>query len=238
MKRMKRMKRRRVSGSRVVTSTRWGSVTRPLYLPPMMFLFPWLAATATATAAAAATGQAMVETESVERNNDVAALDEVCAEFFPASATSANSTFSWQLSDCHEVWTQWADTVPTWLRGRYPDREMLRDTASEFRRRGNPCLVESELSADGVGSTTMRHLAGWMLAEELGCDWITPGWGTGPVDGNGSSVYCHRRVLPSSLCRAACRLPQRTNERINEIVFCFVRLFARLLCTLRAIMVS
>lgn len=226
------MKRRKaLYGSKAAsTSTRRDPATATLLLPylrSVVFLFPWLVAAAAATAAVAAAETRQitaVETESVGHNEAAAAatvaLDEVCTDFISPSATTTNSSLlSWQLSDCHEVWTQWAETVPSWLHGRYPDREMLRDTASEFRRLGNPCLVESELSADGVGSITMRHLAGWMLAEELGCDWVTPDWGAGRLDGNRSSVYCHRRVFPFISMRAAC-----SKEPLN--CFCCAHAFS------------
>ena len=52
-------------------------------------------------------------------------------------------------------------------------------------------MVESTLPADGVGSMTMRHLAAWMFAEEVGCDWVVPNWDTRPADGDGASLYCH-----------------------------------------------
>lgn len=52
-------------------------------------------------------------------------------------------------------------------------------------------MVESTLPADGVGSMTMRHLAAWMFAEEVGCDWVVPNLGTPLADGDGASLYCH-----------------------------------------------
>lgn len=63
---------------------------------------------------------------------------------------------------------------------------------------GSPCLVEARVKSDGVGSATMRHLAAWIFAEDLGCDWVTPDWGIPPIsagedhDGDkGASMYCH-----------------------------------------------
>lgn len=39
---------------------------------------------------------------------------------------------------------------------------------------------------------TMRHLTTKVFAEEVGCDWLTPEWGTPAVgDGSGASLYCH-----------------------------------------------
>lgn len=52
-------------------------------------------------------------------------------------------------------------------------------------------MVESTLHADGVGSMTMRHLAAWIFAEEVGCDWVVPNWGRPLADGDGTSMYCH-----------------------------------------------
>lgn len=73
-----------------------------------------------------------------------------------------------------------------------PPLPLFRPLFSE-RLPGSPCLVESTLPTDGVGSMTMRHLAAWMFAEEVGCDWVLPNWGTtrDSADGDGTSLYCH-----------------------------------------------
>ncbi|CAM9998318.1 unnamed protein product [Ascophyllum nodosum] len=44
----------------------------------------------------------------------------------------------------------------------------------------------------GVGSTTMKHLATWIFAEELGCDWVTPSWTSfSATTKNETAAYCH-----------------------------------------------
>eukprot|EP00752_Nemacystus_decipiens_P017727 g15895.t1 len=98
----------------------------------------------------------------------------------------------WQASDCEDVWASWTQTLPVSLRPAYPDRQRLREVAAGMRERGSPCLVESIVKADGIGSMTMRHLTTKIFAEEVGCDWLIPEWGMPAVgDGSGGSLYCH-----------------------------------------------
>lgn len=91
---------------------------------------------------------------------------------------------------------QFSTTVPPGLRRRLPDADLWRQTASELRRLGFPCLIAPTLPSDGVGSSTIRHLASWIFAEQMGCDWVTPDWGKRRADaGNGTTstvLYCHR----------------------------------------------
>lgn len=68
-----------------------------------------------------------------------------------------------------------------------------------MRLRGKPCLVESVVSADGVGSSTLRHVAAWVFAEEVGCDWLTPDWGIPKIDQHGTMVYCHTVAIPQEV---------------------------------------
>eukprot|EP00904_Undaria_pinnatifida_P013525 jgi/Undpi1/9302/HiC_scaffold_26.g11760.m1 len=122
---------------------------------------------------------------------------QACADFSQEAGGggSAQSALPlpWRVSDCVDVWSAWSGTVPISLHYDYPDQQLLRETAADMRRRGSPCLVESTLPTDGVGSMTMRHLAAWMFAEEVGCDWVLPNWGTtrDSADGDGASLYCH-----------------------------------------------
>lgn len=102
----------------------------------------------------------------------------------------------WTLEDCLDVWAKWVKTVPGAMHRKYQDRELLSGTADEMRQRGTPCLLKSGGAGDGAGSTTMRHLASWILAREIGCDWVTPGWGrkrpNTKMDEN-TSWYCHSK---------------------------------------------
>ena len=115
---------------------------------------------------------------------------EACVDFasgggYPESA--------WTLDDCMEVWTQFGDTMPQGQHRRLPHVDTWRETATELRRAGSPCLAASKPSGDGAGSSTIRHLASWVFAEEMGCDWVTPDWGKRHVGaGNGTVMYCHR----------------------------------------------
>lgn len=107
---------------------------------------------------------------------------------------------SWTLDACIDVWTRYARTVPSGLQRRLPHVDIWRKAASELRRVGSPCLVASEPTSDGAGSSTVRHLATWIFAEEMGCDWVTPDWGKKHVDGgNGTVVYCHRTATTQEM---------------------------------------
>ena len=115
--------------------------------------------------------------------------EEACADYrtttYPGSA--------WTFDDCVDVWKRYAPTVPDDLWRRLPHVDAWKQTALELRRVGCPCLVASHATADGAGSSTIRHIATWIFAEEMGCDWVTPDWGKKTVPGgNGTVHYCHR----------------------------------------------
>lgn len=116
---------------------------------------------------------------------------EACADFAPGGYPGSAS---WTLDDCIEVWEHFALTVPNGLQRRLPHVDLWRDTSAELRREGSPCLVASNPTSDGAGSSTIRHLATWIYSEQMGCDWVTPDWGKKQVaGGNGTAVmYCHR----------------------------------------------
>ena len=115
--------------------------------------------------------------------------EEACEDF----ATGRYPSSAWTLDTCVEVWTRFVRTVPIGLQQRQANVHVWREAASELRRVGSPCLVASTPTSDGAGSSTIRHLATWIYAEEMGCDWVTPDWGKKPVNGgNGTVVYCHR----------------------------------------------
>ena len=118
--------------------------------------------------------------------------EEACVDFAVEGKTAGSG---WTLADCTEVWTQFIDTVPSGLRERLKYADAWRETADELRRAGRPCLARSPATGDGVGSTTIRIISSWIVADDMGCDWVTPGWGRRPASGgNGTVLYCHQIV--------------------------------------------
>lgn len=62
----------------------------------------------------------------------------------------------------------------------------------------------------------MRHLTTKMFAEEVGCDWLTPEWGTLAVgDGSGASLYCHSAATYEEQERG---FDNTTQEELNAMV--------------------
>lgn len=119
---------------------------------------------------------------------------EACAEF-----ASKGNQLTWTMAECMQVWSAWSETVPEWLHLGYPDRRLMKDVSVAMRERGQPCVVQARVRADGVGSEVTRHLAAWLYAKEIGCDWVTPDFGyedeaeTGP---EGGTLYCHPSAAP------------------------------------------
>ena len=123
--------------------------------------------------------------------------EDACADF---SAGSILPGSSWTLENCIDVWNRFATTVPNGLRRRLPTVDIWGQSASELRRAGSPCLVASDPTSDGAGSSTIRHFATWIFASEMGCDWVTPDWGKRHVEGgNGTVVYCHRTATTEEM---------------------------------------
>lgn len=121
---------------------------------------------------------------------------EACAEFeggrFPGSA--------WTFDDCVDVWTHFSASIGPGLQRRLPLVDLWKPIASELRRVGSPCLVAPSATTDGVGSSTIRHLASWIFSKEMGCDWAKPDWGKKSVDGgNGTVMYCHRTATTQEM---------------------------------------
>lgn len=131
--------------------------------------------------------------------------EEACVEF----PKGARSPSGWQYADCIDVWTSWTSALPAYVFGPFPEREMLVDTATKLREHGFPCLVQSGAYADGVGSSSIRHLASWMFAEEIGCDWVTPVWNKRSIDSHGTTLYCHDTTT----------VAERTEIRLGNEVF-------------------
>eukprot|EP00752_Nemacystus_decipiens_P015076 g13430.t1 len=121
---------------------------------------------------------------------------EACADFATASYYRGSS---WTFDDCVEVWEHFRRSVPRWLQRRLPDVDLWGHKGVELRQAGSPCLVASTPTLDGVGSSTIRHLATWIYSKQMGCDWVTPDWGKRNVGhGNGSEVmYCHSMATTS-----------------------------------------
>lgn len=128
-------------------------------------------------------------TVAVEPPNTVVEPLDACRDF----AIGQHSALAWTLEECIEVWTEFTDTIPRGQQKRLRFVDIWKDTATELRRAGRPCLAASKPTPDGVGSSTIRLLASWIFAEEMGCDWVTPEWGKVHVDGGNGTVimYCH-----------------------------------------------
>lgn len=141
--------------------------------------------------------------------------DEACVDFVAEQPPES----AWTLADCTGVWTQFTSTVPSGLRRRLRYTDSLKESATKLRRAGTPCLAQSHGGGDGVGSTTMRILSSWILADEMGCDWVTPDWGRRRVVGdNGTTVlYCHM-----TLDREEAGLANRSSSTLMELSHCTV----------------
>ncbi|CAN0194360.1 unnamed protein product, partial [Scytosiphon promiscuus] len=126
---------------------------------------------------------------------------------------------AWTLEDCVEVWTQYSSTIIDIFVPRKPDADLWRKTASELRAEGSPCKLFSVAGGDGLGSTTLRHLATWIFAEEMGCDWITPDWGRRKVPkGDGQAVmYCHSVVTKDVLKSYKNATDAKTTQRCSIV---------------------
>lgn len=111
---------------------------------------------------------------------------EACVDF---AETGGYPGSSWGLEDCLEVWEHFRRSVPNGLQRRFPDIDLWRDTGAELRRVGSPCLVASNPTSDGAGSSTIRHLATWIYSEQMGCDWVTPDWGKRRVANSTAVIY-------------------------------------------------
>ncbi|CAN0507234.1 unnamed protein product, partial [Laminaria digitata] len=141
--------------------------------------------------------------------------DAACVDF----ADGKQSESAWTLGDCIDVWTQFTSSIPVGLHKRFRYIDDLRETTVELRRAKTPCLAASGGGGDGVGSTTMRILSSWVLADEMGCDWVTPSWGRKlGVGGNSTAVlYCHR-----TMDREKIGLENRPPSTMMELSHCAV----------------
>ena len=145
---------------------------------------------ASITSAAAA----VVMAELPVSYNTMEAARATCSDFADGYFTG----LSWTFDDCIEVWTAFRDNLHPRFVFRPPHVDLWKTTADELRREGKPCMLASFLNCYsntygvGVGSTTMKHLATWIFAEELGCDWVTPSWTSFSMTRkNETTAYCH-----------------------------------------------
>lgn len=126
----------------------------------------------------------------------------------------------WHMEDCLDVWSQWVHTVNPGLHRAYHDRNLLKGLSDEMRKRGTPCLVRANATADGAGSSTIRHMVTWMFAKEIGCDWVTPDWGNEAVEGHeevGATWYCHDKRAEEDGS-----LDSMTTQQTLELERCFL----------------
>lgn len=105
-------------------------------------------------------------------------------------------SLSWTFADCVNVWTTFLQTLPGRCITRPRHVDIWLNTADDLKQAGVPCLLGSSAAADGVGSSTIRHISTWIFAKEMGCDWVTPSWGRKQLAG-GAVRYCHWNVDPS-----------------------------------------
>lgn len=138
------------------------------------------------------TGHAhMTVSELTSNTQHHSTIDKACSEF---SSTPLGT--GWSAAECRNVWSSWAHSLGK--KGLDSNgqqyREIFKETATELRQRSSPCLVASGHYTDGAGSTTIRHLVTWILAEELGCDWVRKEHPNTRINENGTSLYCHSTI--------------------------------------------
>ncbi|CAM9391985.1 unnamed protein product, partial [Scytosiphon promiscuus] len=131
----------------------------------------------------------IITTISTDGRVDSVGPTGVCDDF----TAGRYPDLAWTLEDCLDIWAEFE--VSLGRSHHYPEVDLWKDTALELRQRGSPCLLGSIPGGDGVGSTAIRHVATWIFAEEMGCDWLTPEWGKNKgADADGSIKYCHAIV--------------------------------------------
>ena len=133
------------------------------------------------------------QTPALNRMVSDSNLDKACEEFDDQTPIGSG----WLRSHCAAVWNGWVLTLDQQQRVPSSYREDFAEMSAELRRRGEPCLVKSIRYPDGAGSSAVRHLATWMFAVEMGCDWIIPSQSWNSIHGGGddSSLYCHKMMV-------------------------------------------
>ncbi|CAN0029784.1 unnamed protein product [Scytosiphon promiscuus] len=125
----------------------------------------------------------------------------IACEEFRAEGTNGSL---WLLEDCINVWRDWAPTVTMAPRWKKEEEQFFSDVSDRLRRQGNPCHVQAPYSWDGVGSRTLRYLATWSYAKEMGCDCLLPkGYRSKPSTDD--VLYCHqiKRINPENFSCSA-----------------------------------
>lgn len=119
------------------------------------------------------------------------AINNACSEFSPTALGTG-----WSRADCRYVWTSWANSLPNRALENYGHwyRKIFNEMATSPRRKRSWCLVSSGHYTDGVGSSTLRHLVTWILAEELHCGWVWPERPDRRSLANGATLYCHSKT--------------------------------------------
>lgn len=97
----------------------------------------------------------------------------------------------WLLEDCIDVWRAWTLSLQKTTLVMKENRQFFFEVSDRLRRQGTPCYVEAPKDVDGAGSRTLRYLASWLYAEEVGCDCLLP-VGYRPGSGTDDILYCHR----------------------------------------------
>lgn len=120
----------------------------------------------------------------------------LCFDLSPEAAckdfVGDDPSLPWRFNECVAVWNAWAETVPP---QECPTiRESLRRVADDLQHSGSACFVKGEISLDGAGSSAMRSIMTLLLAEEIGCKWVSPEWGRPVMGKNGAVLYCHEKL--------------------------------------------
>lgn len=113
--------------------------------------------------------------------------EDACKDF-----VGDDPSLGWRLDECIAVWKAWASTVP--LTESPAIHESLRRVAGDLQRAGSTCFLKGEISMDGAGSSAMRSIMTLLLAEDLGCKWVSPEWGRPVMGKNGAVLYCHEKL--------------------------------------------
>lgn len=123
---------------------------------------------------------------------DVLELGEsVCSHYTDSDSLSPSS---WRKGDCLDVWCEWESRIGMlYMKTLTKVLKIAREVCQELKRVGPECYVQMIPAHDGVGSSTVRGIATWILADEIGGHWVAPDWRGRDVDQNGTHRYCHFR---------------------------------------------
>lgn len=132
--------------------------------------------------------QSEVQLESTSYVED--SVRAACQGFRAVEETTDSG---WLLEDCTYVWRSWGLSLNEGMASQKEDREFFFDISDRLRQRGTPCYVEPVELLDGIGSRSMRLLAAWVYAEEMGCKYLLPKGNRGVSGARiDDTMYCHR----------------------------------------------